>query len=157
MGEELWMARTLSHRQAPPRSQYRCDDRTIIRAVTPRATASSLTPTQRAASEGRLGGAGLRVLGQEVCLCVCVSVCECRKQTAHLQAGTEYIFLSAFTLRFFTFLFFCITGRNNDSGLLLFFGPVISRFLGTSSEPGTPHVQLRVSSWPDLFLTCKEQ
>lgn len=157
MGEELRTARTLSHRRAPPRSRYRCDDRTIIRAVTPRAAASSLTPTRRAASEGRLEGAGLRESGQEVCQCVCVPlcVCVCRKRTVHLPAGTGNIFLSAFTLRFFyasrgekTKAFCCCS-----SGLR----PVISRFFGSSSEPATPHVLLRVSSRPDLFLTCKAQ
>lgn len=103
MGEELRTARTLSHRRVPPRSRYRCDDRTIIRAVMPRAAASSLTPTRRAASEGRLEGAGLREVGQEVCQCVCVSLCVCvrRKRTVHLPAGTGNIFLSAFALRFF--------------------------------------------------------
>lgn len=156
MGEELRTARTLSHRRAPPRSRYRCDDRTIIRAVTPRAAASSLTLTRRAASEGRLEGAGLREVGQEVCQCVCLSVCACvcRKRTAHLQAGTGNIFLSAFTLRFFasrgekTKAFRCCS-----SGLK----PVISRFRGSSSEPATPHVLLRVSSRTDLFLTCEAQ
>lgn len=57
--------------------RYRCDDRTIIRAVTARAATSSLTPTRREASEGRLEGAGQPRWGRkcvscELTVCVCV-------------------------------------------------------------------------------------
>lgn len=103
--------------------RYRCDDRTIIRAVTPRAAASSLTPTRREASEGRLEEAGLVRWGRKCVSCE-LTVCACRKRMVYLQAGTGSIFLSAFILRLF--YFFCITRCNNKSGLLLCLQPEAS-------------------------------
>lgn len=156
MGEELRTARTLSHRRAPPRSRYRCDDRTIIRAVTPRAAASSLTPTRRAASEGRLEGAGLREVGQEVCQCVCVSLCV-RAQEA--DGASSRLEQEIFFSRPSRCVFYASRGEKTKAFCCCSSGlrPVISRFFGSSSEPATPHVLLRVSSRPDLFLTCKAQ